>query len=85
MSTDVAAIVSQLDIGPSKWKSVEFVWYPNGGADVKITPKRGTRVRIIHLPDYEATRQFGSWLRGQPGNIDVEAPVNSPTPGKVAA
>ena len=105
MGTDVAAILSQVDIPPAKWKSVRYTWLPTGSAIVTITPKRG-RERSIILPDYSATREFGmllkdparmgssdaesrrlaeAWGRPPGEGIEVEAPVNSPTPGSVAA
>ncbi len=62
LGTDVAAILSQLDIPPSKWKKVVFNWGGAGAVVVVITPKRG-RDRSIILPDRTAAEQFGRLLR----------------------
>ena len=63
LGTDVAAILSQLDISPSKWKSVTFNWGAGEGAVVvTITPKRG-RDRSVILPDAQAAEQFGRLLK----------------------
>ena len=87
MSTDTAAILSQLDIPPSKWKKVRFDWQPAGGALVHITPYRG-KTRIIQLPDHKACSELGHFIKEGDGahkGLEVEAPVNSPTPGQLAA
>ena len=74
LGTDVAAILSQLDITPRRWKSIRFIWHTNGGADVVITPKRGGRDRTITLPDRTAAEQFGRLLKspGLMANSEAE-------------
>ena len=87
MSNDTAAILSQLDIPPSKWTKVRFDWMPSGGALVHITPYRG-KTRIIQLPDHKACSELGHFIKEGDGahkGLEVEAPVNSPTPGQLAA
>jgi len=63
LGTDVAAILSQLDITPRRWKSVTFHWQSDGAAVVVIKPKRGGRERSILLPDRTASEQFGRLLK----------------------
>jgi hypothetical protein len=62
MGTDVAAILSQIDIPPSRWRNVEIAFLPGGGAVVTVTPKRGYD-RTVLLPDRGAVSELGRLLR----------------------
>lgn len=62
MGTDVAAVLSQIDIPPSRWKSVEFRFLPGGGAVMVVTPKHGYP-RVVVLPDAQAVSEVGRLLR----------------------
>jgi hypothetical protein len=63
MGTDVAAILSQIDIPPKRWKSVHIDIGPDGRATMTVTPKRGYP-RVVQLPDRgaitEVTRLISS-------------------------
>jgi hypothetical protein len=63
LGTDVAAILSQIDIPPARWKAVNFAFLSaDGGVVVTITPKRGYN-RVVILPDATAVQEFGRLLR----------------------
>ena len=62
MGTDTVAILSQIDIPPKRWKTVDFAFLPSGMVVVTITPKRGYD-RVVVLPDGQSASEFGRLLR----------------------
>lgn len=62
LGTDVAAILSQLDIPPSEWAKVEFHFLPSGGAIMIVRPRRGY-ARAVLLPDSHAVSEVGRLIR----------------------
>jgi hypothetical protein len=62
LGTDVAAILSQIDIPPARWKHVDMAFLEGGSVVVTITPKRGYD-RVVILPDRSAAREFGRLIK----------------------
>lgn len=62
MGTDVAAILSQIDVDPKHWRAVDMAFIQGGGVLVTITPKRGYP-RTVSLPDASAVEEFGRLLK----------------------
>jgi hypothetical protein len=77
MRTDVAAILSQIDIPPERWERVEMVWLSDTGPIAfQITSTRGA-IRTVILPDTQAMQEVGKWLQGLEEDIEV-VPSGSP-------
>lgn len=62
LGTDVAAILSQIDVPPSRWRAVEFTFLPTGGAIMTVFPEHGYP-RVVILPDAQAVSEVGRLLR----------------------
>ena len=74
MGIDTAAILSAIDIPPSRWASVSFSYAPDG-VGIVMTVQGTTwnaKPRSVTLPDYDAAREVLRWLRGSTSGIDVE-------------
>ena len=64
LGTDVAAILSQIDVHPRYWRSVELAFVSGGEVVVTITPGgRYRKPRVITLPDATAVEQFGRLIK----------------------
>jgi hypothetical protein len=68
MGHDTAAILSQIDVPPSRWKSVQMAFIPAGAVVVTITPKGKAYPRTVILPDRSAAEELGRLLRS-PGSM----------------
>lgn len=62
LSTDTAAILSQIDIPPQRWKSVDMTIEPGGKVLVTITPMGNAYPRSLVFPDYQSAQQIGRLL-----------------------
>lgn len=62
VSTDTAAILSQIDIPPSRWKSVEMTIRSDGKVDLTIQPKGNAYPRTVRFPDYQSAQEVGRLL-----------------------
>jgi hypothetical protein len=62
VSTDTAAILSQIDIPPARWKSVEMDILPSGRVLLTIQPKGNAYPRTAEFPDLTSAQQIGRLL-----------------------
>lgn len=67
-STDTAAILSQIDVPPSRWRSVEVEYLPNGSVIVRIQPKGRAYQRVVVFPDSTGAHELLSVLRSPGAN-----------------
>ena len=73
LSLDTMAILSQIDIPPTRWKAVTMNWLPSGAVVVVVTPKRGYD-RMVTLPDAHSASEFGSFLAAMQPVIPPKKP-----------
>jgi hypothetical protein len=62
MGTDTAAILSQIDVPPSRWRHVDMAFLPDGRVLVTVTPKGRGYPRVVVLPDRSAAAELGLLL-----------------------
>ena len=54
IGNDTAAILSGIDLPPSRWKGVAFVILPDGRVQMTVTPKGNGYDRVVILPDRDS-------------------------------
>ena len=62
MGTDTAAILSQIDIPPARWRHVEFTTLQSGQVRMTITPRTGYP-REVMLADRDAMSEVTRFIR----------------------
>lgn len=62
MGTDTAAILSQIDVPPAKWKEATFEVLTDGRVKMTIQPIRGNP-RIVFLPDRDSMSEVTRLIR----------------------
>lgn len=77
LRTDVAAILSQIDIPIQRWRNVTLTWLSEGKVALTVISKRGA-TRTVILPDTDAAKEVGRLLKLHgPEDMEVE-PHGSP-------
>lgn len=72
MGDDVAAILAQLNVDPSRWESIRLILNEDGTATVRVQ-RRGAnqfgkpKPLEVTLPDFDAAVEFRDWLRRRKG------------------